>query len=167
MSDEKIVENEVKHDEFAVTPPAPADMDLKQRNAVERDYYLGRTNVIPFTDGMTVADGKKKYREAVDAQNKDLDERMKKYDRDKDIERAGDPPVNVTELPDAEAMKGMGRNNVVEQAQKEGIDVERGDTIPVIIDKIIAGRKESDSEIIDPANDPTKKKDDEEDESAS
>jgi hypothetical protein len=146
----------------AITPPAPEDMSLSERNAAERDYYLGKTKVIPFTDGKTVAEGKEEYQAAVKAQEADLKQRMERYVKSDEPAPAGDPVINDTQLPTGEELSKMSKNDLVEQAAAEEVDVEAGDNKAEIIQKIVGGRAESSIEKIDPENNPRSADDEDE-----
>lgn len=100
--------------------------------AEERRYYLGKTDIIPGTDGMTVAEGKKAHAEAKAEAEADLQRRMEKY--------KNSPAPKPEGPPDGDELAKMSRNDLVEVASKENVDIEAGDIKAVIIQKILDAR---------------------------
>lgn len=116
---------------------------LVEQHKLERDYFLGKTQVDPNT-GLTVTEGKTIYAQSVADAEADLEQRMKRYQDTGDQTPAPDPPVVITNLPDEKALKRLSRNDIVEQATKEGVDTDPGETIAQIAEKILEHRLQAD-----------------------
>lgn len=123
---------------------------LAEQQAAERDYYLRKTDVTP--DGTSVAEAKKAFQKSKEKQEQAEAERFEKQRS----RAAGNPaptteepaPAAVTTLPDEAALRKIakrGKNDLVEQAASEGLNVEPTATIDEIIVALLKHREASES----------------------
>lgn len=104
-----------------------ADKELNERMAEEREYYLGKTDIVPGTK-MTVAEARKAHQKAVAAEDARMAKRRENWLKGRENKSpvagpADAPTVDSAQTPHTkESLVALGKDDLVAMAKEAGID---------------------------------------------